>query len=611
MNTLIAALIFFAVSMAILFSAMFSIPRWSRNKSVWDDERPSKQEPQRLKQKSQYIKQFKRDIKIELIVATAIALSTSAMFFAEMAFMGLLYGVIIGSLLAVLPLIAITRHENELKLTKVTVGKLIVGATIVVVILVVVGGWGGLFTAQHFNSELQQMPGSALFANDTLPTDRIPIVSEQYASYLATSHLSDFGGNVQIVDNEMIVSNNTPYWIFSVAPTNVFAVDHLMGFVLVNAVTGNYTDVFQNSTIANGLWFLHDVGFNVYINNVQYTIGNWYPQPAPNGQIDYVVTFDSYHANGVTSFGGGEVLSPNGAVIARWTGLSGYPAWVNQPWDKTLLPTLASTWAGDRTGQNSFGFFAGGFVWIKASRWMMQLDNGAELIPYENGTAFMQFLSPANNGNGLAGVLLATGGRVQFYNMEGLGMISSAAAKATVQSKLPALSGANYSTANPVLYPIGKYYAWIVPYYSTEAITSIVQLQGIGIVDAMNSAHFVTIQSQYGSVTSTGVTTMMANAVEKFLGTVVSNTTSSANVTTVSGYIGARVTFDQNGTTIVGIEMYANDNATFIATQGVWYYGSAAMLNDTEMTDLLMQQVPSYVLTTLEINGNQIVGVIS
>jgi hypothetical protein len=414
------------------------------------------------------------------VVVTSIIISGLAELAGVFTFtaMFLLIWVTIGSSLLVFTVMGVAFGVDGRHIKWPTGVKIFVVVAMVVFLILGVGAYGGLGTATHYNNDLTVVPGSTLFANDVLPYDEIPIVSEQYASYIVTSHLSDFGGNVRITDYEMIVYNGSPYWIFSIAPTNVFAVNHLVGFVLVNAVNANYTEIFQKTWAGNGLWFLSNVDLHAYLSNEQYSVGNQYPQPAPDGQVDYVVTFNSYNAMGVMSFGGGVVYNPQGKLVAQWTNISNAPSWVNQPWDKYFMDSVISTWANSRTGNNSFGFFAGGFIWIKASPWMMSVDNISELIPYHGSAAYMQFLSPASNPNGLAGVMLATGGHIYFYNMEGMSMISATAARATIQAKLPALSGATYFTANPVLYPVGKYYAWVVPYYSQESSTGIVQLQG-------------------------------------------------------------------------------------------------------------------------------------
>ncbi len=576
MIAIVMFLIFWAVSFGAVFGAAKSLESFIPRKGHTDD--------------------FLSTVKLSLVVSLAIAGIFSIVgIFSYIAFIISFYYLIFASGAVGLVLIAVTNQWEDFEPWEVG-AKILVFFIALTLVAVAVGGWGGLNTASHFDKELQYMPGDTLFAGNALLYDKIPIVSEPYAQYIATSHLSDFGGNAIITDNEMIVYNQTPYWIFSIAPANTFAVNHLLGFVMVNAVNANYTEIFQNTYVGAGLWLLSDSSLKTYLGGTEYAIGNHYPQPAPDGKIDYVVTRDSYNYDGVYSFGGGVVYNPNGTVATTWQGISA-PSWINQPWDKNVIDSLVSNWAASRTGNHSFGFFAPGFFTIRASPWMMQVDNMSELIPYGNGTAYMQFLSPASNPNGLGGVILATGPHIYFYNMESMSMISASAAKATIQSKLPALSGATYFTANPVLYPIGGYYAWIVPYYSQESTTNIIQLQGIGIVDAENSAHFVDIQSQYASISSTGVEKLVSTAIESFL----HNTTvvHTSNLTKVSGIITHIDQFDQNGSTVVAIQL--NDSS--------WYFAGASYMNDTEMVTVLSLTVNETV--QFEISGSQVIEVVS
>jgi hypothetical protein len=546
--------------------------------------------------KKKYVDDFMLLAKVSLVISLAISGITALLdIFTYVAFIiGYYYLVFISGAVGLI-VMAFTADSEDIEPGEAGLKVLVFFAALALVVIAV-GGWGGLNTASHFDKQMQYMPGDALFMGNALPYDKIPIVSEPYAKYIATSHLSDFGGNAIITDSEMIVSNQTPYWIFSVAPANTLAVNHLLGFVMVNAVDANYTEIFQNTYVGAGLWLFSDSSLRTYVSGAEYAIGNHYPQPAPDGKIDYVVTRDSYNYDGVYSFGGGVVYNPNGTVATTWQGITA-PSWINQPWDKYVIDSLVSNWAVSRTGNHSFGFFARGFFTIRASPWMMQVDNGSELIPYGNATAYMQFLSPASNPNGLGGVILATGPHIYFYNMESMSMISASAAKATIQSKLPALSGATYFTANPVLYPVGSYYAWIVPYYSQESTTNIIQLQGIGIVDAENSAHFVDIQSQYASISSTGVEKLMSTAIESFL----HNTTMihTSNLTKVTGIITHLDQFDQNGSTVVAIQL--NDSS--------WYFASASYMNDTEMVTVLSLTINETV--EFEVSGSQVVDVVS
>ncbi len=473
----------------------------------------------------------------------------------------------------------------------VLAGKALTLVAFIILMGVWVGGYGALANASYYNNSITFEPGTSLFANDTLPYNEIPVVSVSYASYIATSHLGDFGGNTKIYDNEFMVENSTPYWIFSVGSTNTIGTNHLIGFELVNAVNASFREIFQNTTIGAGLFFNHNINFATYLGNTQDIIGNHYPQLRANGEVDYVVTLDSLGANGLQQFAGGEAFNPQGNIIAKWTNPGNAPAWVNQPWDKNLFQVLIHDWAGNRVGNGSFGFFAGGFLNKAASSYMMNVDNNSELIPYHDQTAYMQFLSPANAPNALSGVMLATGSHVFFYNLESMGLISASAAKATIQAKLPALSGATYFTSNPILYPVGGYFAWIVPYYSQEATTSIVQLQGLGIVDAENSAHYVSIQSQFSSISSSGVTKLIGNAVNQFLSGNLQNQTGSV----VKGTITNITQFDQNGSTVIALEL----------NNSQYYFASAAYLNDTQVIQILQLQVGDNV--SLQVQGHTII----
>lgn len=471
--------------------------------------------------------------------------------------------------------------------------RVMVLVVIIVAMVVGVSFEGAIHNAYSFNNALTFESGSALFANDTLPYDKIPVIGQQYASYIASSHLGDFGGNAKIYDSELIVENSTPYWIFSVGPKNTFSNNYLLGFETVNAVNATFKEILQKTMLGAGLFFTHQVNFHTYLGHTNYMIGNHYPQLRANGQVDYVVTLNTYGANGLIQPAGGIAYNPDGVQIAQWSSAATAPSWVNQPWDKNIFGILIHDWADNRKSNSSFGFFAGGFAGLTtASQFMMNVDNNSELIPYHNGTAYMQFLSPANARNALSGVMLITGDHYYFYNLEKMGLISASAAKATIQAKLPALSGAQYFTSNPVLYPVGKYFAWIVPYYSEEASTGIVQLQGIGIVDAENSAHFVAVQSTFSTVSSTGISTLVNNAIGKFLGSTV---TPTGTTTTVSGTVVNNTHFDVNGTTYDYLEL----------NNSQYYVGSASSLSGLQMAQLLLMQVGTNV--TLQVQGTQIV----
>ena len=423
------------------------------------------------------------------------------------------------------------------------------------------GWYAQVNDASYFNSLLTFKPGNALFSNSTLQIDKLPLVSEDYAMSIASSHLSDFGGSVQLVDNEQIISGGQPYWIFSVAPTNTFAENHELGFILVNAVNGSYYEVKSQNDIGPGLFLLNQIDLHSFADDTRIVIGNHYPTPPSQNlsTIYYVFTQSQVQLDGVTSFNGGVIYGADGSIVDQYSGLSS-PSYVNQPWDKYLVANLTSQWGSTRTGNGTFSVFAGGFFTIPASQYRLALNSDEELIPYKNGTALMLFMSPANAPNSLAGVILAYRNQFTYYNMQGMNLVSPDYAEATVQSKLPALSNGQLFAANPVIYPEQGAFVWIVPYYYDSG-TGIVQFQGIAVMNASNAGSLV-IQAAQGTI---GETRDLALA-GLLNGTAVSQSQNETS-TNVSGTVQSFVTYVQSGNTYASIEL-----------NGTYYYATANSL---------------------------------
>jgi hypothetical protein len=440
--------------------------------------------------------------------------------------------------------------------------------------------------AYYFNNLLSFQPGSQLFSNSSLQIGKLPLVSQDYASSIASSHLSDFGGSVQLVDSEQIVHQGQPYWIFTVSPTNTFAVNHELGFILVNAVNGSYYEVQSTNSVGPGLFLTSAIDFHSFLGNTAIVIGNHYPTPLLTNlsTINYVFTQSQVGLDGVTSFNGGTIYASDGSVAATYGGLAS-PDYVNQPWDKFLVATLADQWGSTRSGNGSFSLFAGGFLTIPASQSRLALSADEELIPYKNSTAFMLFMSPANAPNSLEGVILAFGSRFTFYNMQGMNLVSPDYAKATVQSKLPALSNGQLFAANPVIYPANGKFIWIVPYYYNSG-SGIVQFQGIAVMDASNAGNLV-IQASQGTIEQT-----RDAALASLLGGTSGN---QSQTTAVTGAVQDYVSYVQNGNTFVSIEV-----------NGTYYLASASTLPFNEWIQALQLKVGQTV--QLQVQGQEIVG---
>jgi hypothetical protein len=455
---------------------------------------------------------------------------------------------------------------------------------------IVGAGYYGVYAqvnnAYYFNSLLNFEPGSQLFSNSSLPIGKLPLVSQDYANSIASSHLSDFGGSVQLVDSEQIVHQGQPYWIFTVAPTNTFAENHELGFILVDAVNGSYYEIQSANTVGPGLFLTSAIDFHSFLADTSIVIGNHYPTPLVTGTstINYVFTQSQVGLDGVTSFNGGVIYSADGSVVATYGGLAS-PDYVNQPWDKYLVASLAGEWGSTRSANGSFSVFAGGFLTIPASQYRLALSADEELIPFENGTAFMLFMSPANAPNSLEGVVLAYRSQFTFYNLQGMNLVSPDYAKATVQSKLPALSNGQLFAANPVIYPSGGKFVWIVPYYYSSG-TGIVQFQGVAVMDASNAGNLV-IQAAQGTIAQTR---------DAALASLLSGSSGNQSQTAaVTGTVQDYVSYVQNGNTFVSIEV-----------NGTYYLASANTLPFAEWVQALKLQVGQQV--QLQVQGQEIVG---
>ncbi|MDA4136879.1 MAG: hypothetical protein OK449_07805 [Thaumarchaeota archaeon] len=469
-------------------------------------------------------------------------------------------------------------------------------ASILVVLFLLTGIGAGAYygvyaqvnNSIYFNSLLTFQPGSTLFSNSTLQIDKLPLVSEDYAMSIASSHLSDYGGSVQLVDDEQIISGAQPYWIFTVAPTNTFAENNELGFILVNAVNGSYYEVKSQNTVGPGLFLFNEIDLHSYLGDTSIVVGNHYPTPPSQNfsTIYYVFTQSQVRLDGVTAFNGGVIYGADGSPVAQYSGLNS-PSYVNQPWDKFLVANLASQWGSTRAANNSFSIFAGGFFTIPASQFRLALSSDEELIPYKNGTALMLFMSPANAPNSLAGVILAYRDQFTFYNMQGMNLISPDYAEATVQSKLPALSNGQLFAANPVIYPEQGGFVWIVPYYYDSG-TGIVQFQGIAVMDASNAGNLV-IQAAQGSIANT-----RDIALAGLLGGVTGNQTQNTQ-TEVNGTVQSFVTYVQSGNTYASIEL-----------NGTYYYATANSLPFAQWVQALQLKTGDSI--QIQVQGQEITG---
>lgn len=457
-------------------------------------------------------------------------------------------------------------NSNKKKGFKATQGKidaLVIITLLAITIVFPITIWTVQATASnatYLQNQVTTLPGTALFANETLPIGAVPLVTVDYARQIAQSHMSrDFGGSAQIVDHEQIVYDHAPYWVFTIASTNTFSQNFEKGFILVNAVNGSYIEVQQQTAIGPGLCGVcfSSIGVQTWLRNTNVGIGNWYPQPVSGGKILYVETLDQPGIWGATTFAGGIVYNPDGSVNTTYSSVSNAPSYVNQPWDRQLLVSIAGQWASARTtsGESwcSWGCFFG-----QASTYRLQLATDGnysyELIPYHNGTAVMLFFSPANSQRSLSGVMVASGSNITYYNLSSFNYISPSYAQSQVHSEICQTTVCSLHATQPILYPVNGQFVYITPVYYQDPSTGNYVFDGVGVTGAAQNGATVYVHG-------TDPTTTRDAALSQYFNGIITNTTTIT--TTINGTVQATSSYIQNGNSVIALKV-----------NGTWYTAS-------------------------------------
>jgi hypothetical protein len=273
--------------------------------------------------------------------------------------------------------------------------------------------------------------------------------------------------------------------------------------------------------------------------------------------------------------------------MVSYTGFNA-PSWVNQPWDKAEIQTLAQNWGYYRNGNGTFSFFAGGFLTIPASEYKLDIAGSQELIPYGGHSALLIFLSPAGAPKSLDGVLMVTNSTFTYYNFEGANLISPSYAQGLTEGQFTQRAGGNLTAGAPILYPINGVYSWVVPSYYYDTQAKITYLWGIGVMNAVNGSNFQWIPSATPISSPIGVTGLLNQAIKTFIGTSI--------FSSVNGTVQNTKTYVQNGETTVAVEV---DN--------MWYQGTANTMAFDDWIQVLSINVGSTV--SLQVSGQTITGI--
>jgi hypothetical protein len=183
---------------------------------------------------------------------------------------------------------------------------------------------------------------------------------------------------------------------------------------------------------------------------------------------------------------------------------------------------------------------------------------------------------------------MVTNSTFTYYNFEGYNFISPSYAQGLTEGQFTQRAGGNLTAGAPILYPVNGVYSWIVPSYYYDTHAKITYLWGIGIMNAVNGSNFQWIPSATPISSPTGVTGLLNQAIETFVG--------SSVFSTINGTVQNLQSYVQNGETTVAVEL-----------NNTWYQGTANTMPFDAWVQMLSISAGSKV--TIQVSGQTVVGV--
>jgi hypothetical protein len=455
--------------------------------------------------------------------------------------------------------------------------------------------------AEFFDSQIIESDDT-LF-NNTIPDDKVRLVTEEFAKYVAGQHLSPFGSNVYVAAAHITKNpNGTLVWVCTIVSTNVLAENFVKGFIVVNANDPQSVTptIITETTIpvAEGLFWDRNIQFGNYLNDMTSSYQYAYPTWDPSGSLVYVQTRTPLGFDFVERATGPIVYAENGSIF-RYASIAETPDWVTQAYGEEYLERQISRWGGYRRGEG-FDLFAGGLLWfIPPSNDRLEIHEDTRYIINPDTDRVEAFIAvhPVGATRTLAGVFRATKDAVYYHDLSAEGYVSGDAAAANVVADIGAPASGVYYGAMPLLYPVAinstlTKWTWYAPIYwadfyydsDTEEYTATnMRLHALGMVDASNIDRFVWIPLG-GTLSGEELVFQTRSAyVELFGGSIEpepSDTFSlTASVVNKTSYV------DSGDTHIV----LKTDNATYPFIEGArdwmnltdWY----TLLNDIDVND--------------------------
>ncbi|MFW9975847.1 MAG: hypothetical protein ACFFDQ_11300 [Candidatus Thorarchaeota archaeon] len=495
------------------------------------------------------------------------------------------------------------RHIEEV-LEGIRVPLTCIGLIILIVMPIFSGviSWTSDVANAEFFDSMIIMTDEPLF-NHTIADDKVRLVTEEYAKYVALQHISPFGSNVYVAAAHITTNpNGTLVWVCTIVSTNVLAENYVKGFIVVDAndpqsVTPH---LISETTIpvGEGLFWDKDIRFVNYLNDMTASYQYAYPTWDPSGALVYVQTRTPLGFDFVERPSGPIVYAENGSVF-RYDTIEETPDWITQAYGEEWLERQISRWGEHRRG-DGFDLFAGGLLWfIPPSNDRLEIHEDTRYIINPDTNRIEAFIAvhPVTATRTLAGVFRATKNAVYYHDLSDEGYVSGDAAAANVVADIGAPASGMYYGAMPLLYPVVinstlTKWTWYAPiywadYYYDEDIEEYtatnMRLHALGMVDASNIDRFVW-KPLGGTISGAELVYSVRSAyVELLGGTVEPEPTGTFNLT---ANVVNKTSYVDNGDTHIVLR---TDNATYPFIEGArdwmnladWY----TLLNDIDVSD--------------------------
>ncbi len=393
-----------------------------------------------------------------------------------------------------------TAIETVIAGTRLTIKAAAVAVILIFVISYsVVSFFATYNNALYFDGFIQKTSGYPV--SSEIPSNMVRLTTEELANSIARQHMSEFGSNTLIIDQQLTTYNGRLSWVVLVAREESWGATYrVAGLIIVDGNDPNMPPtIIKNETfaIADGLDFNPIIGaygnakaYGYYSIDTAINYGDVYPVQNADGEWVIAITAFQPSLTFVRQYAGIYTLDQQGNYLTHYSNAT-LPSWIVQAYDEQdFLECGISAWGSHKRG-NGFDIFAPGFLWIAPSSNRVQISEDTRYIydPDLNQIVAVTMVHPVrDNGDlSLAGAFKATPSGIYYYDLSDENMISGTAAGSVAMSKITERTGTVYYTAMELLYPMqvgnASKQVWFVPIYF-ESSSGLIGLAGLALVDS-------------------------------------------------------------------------------------------------------------------------------